>query len=220
MTFSASDVTINPNVRCDSSGAILAGNLQKIKDLLKQVGDQLNGDTLEDIINNQVGGGDTHGIFIADGIGGDTLLADLPKDYQFSSGASSNTSRWQIESDNITITDLTGGGPFVMILTSAMSVTTPVASVSYGKAIFQVYKRTNSLAAYNAYNNVLNICSWGTDASGSPPDPWAAGSAVMPVISGIAAGNQYKARLIINGTSGAAITSVSISDFAISFIEL
>jgi hypothetical protein len=56
MTFSASDVSINPNVRCDPGLGISSSNWKKTSDLLKQVGDQLNGQTIEDIINSLAGG--------------------------------------------------------------------------------------------------------------------------------------------------------------------
>jgi hypothetical protein len=55
MTFSASDVSINPNVRCDPGMGISSSNWKKTSDLLKEVGDQLNGQTLEDIINALIG---------------------------------------------------------------------------------------------------------------------------------------------------------------------
>jgi hypothetical protein len=128
MTFSASDVSINPNVRCDPGMGISSSNWKKTSDLLKEVGDQLNGQTLEDIINNIVGALTTELHWQRFWQQAQQVLSssfssganvDIDETILSSWGVHAGTEyiageRFQLESDGITLTDMTGGPPYIL----------------------------------------------------------------------------------------------------------
>jgi hypothetical protein len=138
MTLSLSDLSgINQSVRCDPSGSIASTNTKKIVDALKKLAEEFDGETLEDIINSVVGGGGgatlnylefrqqfSEAIVEAE-FGGVDL--DLSGTIASSWGTHVGTEyiageRFQLEADGITITDMTGGPPYILTVGADMRI--------------------------------------------------------------------------------------------------
>jgi hypothetical protein len=227
MTLSLSDLSgINSNVRCDPSGSIASTNTKKIVDALKKLADEFGGESLEDIVNNLIslGGGGSRKCFTCFGVGGVMLAGSFPEmDRPFNFSVSTNTSRWQIEPDNITITDITGGGPFLVIISAI--VEPQYVRNSSGNAYLRLERRLTPLSPYGPQGKTEIRNGWtfpdiALPAGNSAGINSQTGSRTVLYQSGTA-GNQYKAVLGVRYIGSAnPPSSVDLEDWELHFIEL
>lgn len=202
MTFSASDVRLNSTVNCDPDGTIAQQNIKKIEDLLQQVGEQLGGDTLETNVENIVNGmglGAT-GIFVCESGSCNMFPADYPeKDLTFTGSSSLNTTRWQLEPGSQIITDLTGGGPFLMCFNAFIRIDTVRNSGGVAYAFAQ--SRSSSIGGWGHLASTYIGVGWQTqDVAVNnvySNQVEGGGGSTYVKFSGLA-GNQYKTSLRVS----------------------
>ena len=236
MTFSAEDVKVNP-VRCDPSGVIGARNAKHISDLLKQIGDQFNGQTLEDIINATVGsGGATLNYLVFQQLASQAITTagefagtamSMIGTIDSSTGTHAGTEylageRFQLEADGVTITDMTGGPPYIMTVGSYMRMAPVRDSGGYGW--IKTSKRTLPSGVFFPKVHLEMRCPFmATDA----PLPSSVGGAdvvqlnvTRSIISDSNVGDQYKMTMgVIHGTNAPLFSENGITFLGIHYYD-